>query len=313
MKTYVIYKATNLINGKMYIGKTYNFEKRKREHLYDIDNELPFHRALKKYGVENFKWEIIDKAVSDKEIKEKEIYWIKKLNTCIHSKDSQGYNITIGGEGGVSWNSRPIVQYSLEGKRLNEYESCTSASVATGVDRRSILDCAYGEYLTAGKFIWKFKDDCNHPQIQPILPNRNDRFKAVVQLDLDGFLINTFESVKSASEQTKTRRTCLSNCLIGKISTANGFQWIYANEYDPSKDYKYKGKKYGKGIYQLDDNKNILNHFNNCAEASRYLGKPESHHKQISGRLNSTKRCAGYYWMRVEDYENQYGNPEITQ
>lgn len=313
MKTYVIYKATNLINGKMYIGKTYNFEKRKREHLYDIDNELPFHRALKKYGFENFKWEIIDKADTDKEIKEKEIYWIKELNTCIHSKNSQGYNITIGGEGGVSWNSRPIVQYDLKGKRINEYESCSSASVETGVDRRSILDCAYGEYLTAGKFIWKFKDECDFQQIQPILPNRNKRFKRVVQLDLDGFLINTFESVKSASEQTKTRRTVLSSCLIGRVSTANGFQWLYADEYDPLKDYKYKGKRYGKGIYQLDDDKNILNHFNNCAEASRYLGKPDSHHKQIHSRLNSTKRCAGYYWMRVEDYEKQHGNPEIIQ
>ena len=71
-KEYVIYKVTNLINQKMYIGKTYNFEKRKREHLYDIDNGLPFHKALKKYGVKNFKWEIIDSASTDEEIKEME-------------------------------------------------------------------------------------------------------------------------------------------------------------------------------------------------------------------------------------------------
>lgn len=312
MKTYVIYKVTNLINGKMYIGKTYNFEKRKREHLYDIDNGLPFHRALKKYGLDNFKWEIIDKSDSDEEIKEKEIYWIKKLNTCIHSENSQGYNITIGGEGGVSWNSRPIVQYDLNGKRINEYESCACASVQTGVDRHSILDCASGEYLTAGKFIWKFKDECNQSEIQPILPNRECRWKSVAQLDLNGFLINVFKSVTEASEKTGTPRTSLSSCLTGRIATSNGYQWIYFSKYDPSKNYKYKGKVYGKGIYQLDDNKNILNHFNNCAEASRYLGKPNKHHKQIHERLNSTKRCAGYYWMKVEDYEKQYGNPEIT-
>jgi predicted GIY-YIG superfamily endonuclease len=44
-KKFVIYKVTNKINGKIYIGKTYNFEKRRREHIYDIENELPFHRA----------------------------------------------------------------------------------------------------------------------------------------------------------------------------------------------------------------------------------------------------------------------------
>ena len=46
-KKFVIYKVTNKINGKIYIGKTYNFEKRRREHIYDIENGLPFHRALK--------------------------------------------------------------------------------------------------------------------------------------------------------------------------------------------------------------------------------------------------------------------------
>ena len=60
-KRYVIYKVTNSINGKVYVGKTYNFEKRKREHIYDIEDNLPFHRALKKYGIDNFVWEIIDK------------------------------------------------------------------------------------------------------------------------------------------------------------------------------------------------------------------------------------------------------------
>jgi predicted GIY-YIG superfamily endonuclease len=59
-KEYIVYKATNKINGKIYVGKTYNFEKRKKEHIYDIDNDIPFHRALKKYGIDNFEWEIIN-------------------------------------------------------------------------------------------------------------------------------------------------------------------------------------------------------------------------------------------------------------
>ena len=78
-KEFVIYTATNKINGKIYVGKTYNFEKRRKEHFYDIDDDIPFHRALKKYGVENFEWKIIDRAKTDSEIKEKEIYWVKRI------------------------------------------------------------------------------------------------------------------------------------------------------------------------------------------------------------------------------------------
>lgn len=46
-KSYIIYKVTNKINGKIYIGKTYNLEKRKKQHIGDINNGLPFHNALK--------------------------------------------------------------------------------------------------------------------------------------------------------------------------------------------------------------------------------------------------------------------------
>ena len=58
-----IYKVTNKINGKIYIGQTNNFEKRKREHLLDKrTNHQAFKRALNKYGFDGFDWEIIDKC-----------------------------------------------------------------------------------------------------------------------------------------------------------------------------------------------------------------------------------------------------------
>lgn len=62
----IIYKVTNLITNKSYIGlSTRTLQERKLEHLRHLDSENTyFHRAIKKYGKENFSWEIIDDTAS---------------------------------------------------------------------------------------------------------------------------------------------------------------------------------------------------------------------------------------------------------
>lgn len=54
-------------------------------------------KAFKKYGIENFSFYIIEECENDK-MSEREIYWIKELNTCIQDDGSWGYNMTHGGE-----------------------------------------------------------------------------------------------------------------------------------------------------------------------------------------------------------------------
>src|SRR5579864_3534071 len=97
-----IYKATNLINGKIYIGQTTNFEKRKKNHLNQSYNHKQkhynyyFHNAIRVHGDENFKWEILlDNIQSREELDKLEIETIKKYNS--NNKDV-GYNMTEGGE-----------------------------------------------------------------------------------------------------------------------------------------------------------------------------------------------------------------------
>ncbi len=311
-KKYVIYKVTNKINGKLYIGKTYNFEKRKREHFYDIDNGTPFHRALKKYGKENFEWEIIDTAETEKEIIEKEIYWIKKLNTCIHSQNSNGYNITLGGNGGVSWNSRPVVQFDLNGKYVNDYLSCSHASCETGIGRHNIGDCANKITKQSGGFQWRYKDECITNEIEPFHKKESCRKKQIIQLDLKGNLISVFNSVTEASKKLNIGRTTISSCLTGRISRASGYQWIYKEDYDPNNNYRFRGVKEGNGIVQLNDNFEVINHFRNCSEAARHLGEPVKVGRQIHSTLKSNKRCRGFYWLKYDDYiKTQYGNTEV--
>lgn len=96
-----IYKITNKINNKVYIGKAINIYKRWIEHKnnmkYEKYNQI-IYKAMRKYGIENFSFEIIeecDKYILD----EREKYWIRYYNSYIGFSNSNGYNMTIGGEG----------------------------------------------------------------------------------------------------------------------------------------------------------------------------------------------------------------------
>ena len=98
----IIYKATNLINNKIYIGQAINtLEYRKNQHFREARCEKKknnyFHNALNKYGQENFIFEEIDFANSQEELDEKEIYWIDYYNS---TNKTIGYNLDSGGKSG---------------------------------------------------------------------------------------------------------------------------------------------------------------------------------------------------------------------
>ena len=97
----VIYKIVNKINNKVYIGQTKNTaEERFKGHLARYRNGCggKLYNAMRKYGIENFYIETID-SVDDKssdcekELNEKEIYWINYYNST-----EDGYNVLIGGD-----------------------------------------------------------------------------------------------------------------------------------------------------------------------------------------------------------------------
>jgi group I intron endonuclease len=92
-----IYKATNIINGKIYIGQTVQkLEARINRHIRDSKSSsiMYFHRALIKYGQDKFTWEIIDNAKTINELNQKEVYWINYYNS---NNEEYGYNCNSGG------------------------------------------------------------------------------------------------------------------------------------------------------------------------------------------------------------------------
>ena len=101
----LIYKATNIIDGKIYVGQTtVGLPARIKRHLKDCRAKKKthnyFHRAINKFGIENFKWGIIEniRANTTQELKKildnKEYLWIKKTNS---TNPAIGYNLTEGG------------------------------------------------------------------------------------------------------------------------------------------------------------------------------------------------------------------------
>lgn len=115
-----IYKITNKVNGKMYVGQSVNIEKRWYQHKNSCEKGLDtaLYRAMREYGVENFEFEVIEECLEE-ELNEKEIYYIGRYNTYCGTKDSNGYNMTIGGEGLKSWSITDEVRDKMrEAKRV---------------------------------------------------------------------------------------------------------------------------------------------------------------------------------------------------
>lgn len=91
-----IYKITNRINGKIYVGQTKRgIERRWKEHCCPSDNSPLLRRAIQKYGKQNFTVEQIDCAVDTNEANYKEQYWIAFYDSANKEK---GYNLSLGGE-----------------------------------------------------------------------------------------------------------------------------------------------------------------------------------------------------------------------
>lgn len=105
-----IYKITNDINDKVYIGKTLlpSIEDRFKEHLHDYTRKeyatRPLYKAMKKYGIEHFSIALIGEY-PDEELSTMEIYWIGYYNGYEH-----GYNATRGGDGKQQFNYQDIIE-----------------------------------------------------------------------------------------------------------------------------------------------------------------------------------------------------------
>jgi len=109
-----IYKITNLINGHSYIGQSVCITERWNNHRCAAREgiDYPLYRAMRKYGLDNFSFEIIEECPQEL-LNEREKYWISYYNTYY-----DGYNQTLGGQGASVVNPK-ITEIKQELKQFN--------------------------------------------------------------------------------------------------------------------------------------------------------------------------------------------------
>lgn len=210
-----IYKITNQVNQKSYIGKTSKtIEFRWLEHLREANKpereSRPLYRAIKKYGQENFKIEEIEQC-SEENVEEREVFWIKYYETY-----EKGYNATLGGDGKAYLNRKKILEDYLKTKNIIETARLNNCG-RDGV--KNILHNEGIETLSGGEV------------------TQNLHSKRVLMLDKEtGVVLQEFPTYAEAARYLKKQGfTNVSNPLSlvsklslvcrGKRKSCSGFGW----------------------------------------------------------------------------------------
>lgn len=213
MRSYDVYKITNKINNKVYIGITSKgISARWKEHLWNAEHGCPFklHNALRKYGKENFTIELIDFCNSWEELTEKEKYYIAQYKS---TEDEFGYNLTEGGDGTigriVTDETREKIRQKAIGREVSD-------------ETRQKLSEA-GKVRTEGREnYWKSGN-----------VGKKTR-KAVLQYTKEGNFIREFEGVNVAAKELGMSATTIITSLKHKNivgSVRNPYIWVYKEEY----------------------------------------------------------------------------------
>jgi group I intron endonuclease len=222
-----IYKITNQINNKSYIGQSVNINRRWAEHrMLGRDESLSLKRAMRKYGIENFTFEVLEECLPE-ELDAREIFYIS-----LHLSE---YNRTTGGCGvpgrRLSSEVKEILRttgksqwqnMTIEQQRKQIYNILTGPAIGHSVSEET------REKLRAANTGKKQSRKTIEKRIDSIKNNGRVRTcvwcnKKIYCCDLD----QTFESVKSAAEYLEISPSSISANLKGTYKTAHGHRFTY--------------------------------------------------------------------------------------
>jgi len=214
-----IYKATNTVNGKMYIGQTSRtIDVRWKEHLNDAfgrdkekENPSVFHRAILKYGKDAFQIEQIEECDSA-DLDERERYWIEHYGTY-----EDGYNADFGGR---SNKGHPIYQYAIDGTFIRGFDTLGDAQEAIG--GKTIMISNKKPNCSNGGYLWR------RYKVDKLELDRKQYKGQIHQYALDGKYIRSFDRIMDASVSCGAKScTLIGQVCKGERRIAFGYRWSY--------------------------------------------------------------------------------------
>ena len=282
-----IYRILNNVNGKSYIGQSIDIYKRWKEHVLNAkSNRLNYalYSAMNKYGIDNFSFSILEECEPHK-LSDKEIYYIELFRTYVDFEDSNGYNMTLGGDGNKCY-GKTVYQYDLFGNYMTEYPSIAEASRAISVDISQISGCCLGKHRSAGNYQFSFdkKESLD-------FYNKYDTF-GIDQYSHNAEYITTFSSCAEASYKTNTPKYLIYCCCNKNSAIGGDYIWRKHGDAPPEPYIYYNGEK---RVCQYTLDGIFLKEYNSIAEAARSLGVKNG--GNICACLKHKRNKAyGYIW-----------------
>lgn len=218
-----IYVITNKINNKQYVGQSTNLSRRWSDHRSKSRHPRKpdeyrnlLYIAIREYGLENFSFEILEECDVE-ELNEREIFWIKKLNTYI-----DGYNNTPGGNLPCETQTHHLTDHGKAVLSIGEVEMCRIA-YKEGKSSREMYDNYFKHKMSYDGFLcmWHGK---NWKEVMPEVFNHNPRpAKKVTIQDIDDIRkkYDNGQSIRSISREYKGK---LGYCTIYNIATRKTYK-----------------------------------------------------------------------------------------
>lgn len=289
-----IYKITNVVDGKFYIGSSKVLNRRWAAHKWELKYNRHCNKKLQsaynKYGAESFIYEVIE-YVDEKDIVDREQYYIDKLDAC--NRDV-GYNLNPlakGGGGAVGSNNGWYGKGHLQVGELNPFYGKTHTE-----ETRKKLSLYASE---------------NKGSLNPNFGNRgskNPLSKEVIQIDINTLeIIKTWGSCMDIKRELKYHAGNISAiCLSVKNEQVwkkyKGFYWCYSEDLHLLQNMNVFVHSQYKKVVKLDVKDNsLLGIYDTVKEAAKSIGvRSENICRVCKGRYETS---GGYKWMYLEEYE----------
>lgn len=266
-----IYKITNKLNQKCYVGQSVNIEQRWAKHRTDSHN-LELRNDIQKLGIQNFTFEVLEECKIN-ELDQREKYWIQYFNSY-----EEGYNLTLGGSG----NNNPLnLDYEAIYQRFLETNSMSK---------------------TAEEFNCSVTPVRNALRQHGIDYSDVEKEKPVEQIDpITLQVIKVYPSIAEAGKALGVTYSAISLAANGTSQTSCGYYWRFVGE---TKQFDKKTiKKWKRKIaqYNLDTNE-LITTFSSAADAARSLGKDGKNggSQIISACKGIYKQAYGYKWKYLD-------------